>query len=226
MSSELVGTLARLHRLDPAHAGLGDLGRPAGYLQRQVRRWGEQWELSKTREVPGIGQLHTWLTSRVADLPDNLPTGIVHGDYRIDNVIWHATEPHITAVVDWEMATLGDPVSDLAIALVYWSQPGDILRAQVPVAEHITDAPGFWPRSRLIDAYRAATGWDLGHLDVCIVLACFKLAVIMESIHKRNLAGQQLGAASGSDDRMGQATLALTALGLATMEEGAEALSR
>ena len=150
---------------------------------------------------------------------------IVHGDYRIDNVIWHPTDSRIVAVVDWEMATIGDPVSDLAIALVYWSQAGDTLRDLVPVAEHITEAPGFWDRGRIASQYASLTGWDLAHLDFCVVLACFKLAVIMESIHKRNLAGQQLGAAGGADGRMGQATVALTSLALATMEAGAAALS-
>lgn len=224
MSDELVRTLARLHRIDPQQAGLDQLGRAHGYLQRQVRRWSEQWELSRTRDLPGIERLQAWLRQHVDSLPTELPGAIVHGDYRIDNVIWHPVDNRIVAVVDWEMATLGDPVSDLAIAMVYWSEPNDTLRARVPVAEHITDAPGFWSRSQLVTEYQALTGFDVSHLDFCVALACLKLAVIMESIHKRNLAGQQLGAASGADDRMAQATLALTELGLATIDEGVAAL--
>jgi aminoglycoside phosphotransferase (APT) family kinase protein len=191
-----------------------------------VGRWGQQWELSHTRVLPGIERLRNWLERNVTQVPKDLPSAIVHGDYRVDNVIWQPHSNQILAVVDWEMATLGDPVSDLAIALVYWSQAGDTLRGQVPVAEHITEAPGFWDRDQLVTHYRNLTGFDLVHLDFCIALACFKLAVIMESIHKRNMAGQQLGAAGVNDDHMGQATIALAELGLATIVEGAAALGR
>lgn len=226
LSAELVDALAALHLLDPQRVGLGNLGRAEGYLARQVRRWGQQWELSKTRDLPGIELLRDWLEHSVGHLPADLPAAIVHGDYRVDNVIWHPTANRILAVVDWEMATLGDPVSDLAIALVYWSEAGDTLRGRVPVAEHITEAPGFWTRAAVTTRYEQQTGFDLGHLGFCVTLACFKLAVIMESIHKRNLAGQQLGAAGGGDDQMAAATVALTELGLATMGEGATALGR
>jgi aminoglycoside phosphotransferase (APT) family kinase protein len=202
ISQNLVDTLANLHCVDPVAAGLDQLGRPEGYLQRQVKRWGEQWQLTKTRELTGIDELHNWLEGAISKLPTNLPSAIVHGDYRIDNVILDANASEIIAVLDWEMSTLGDPISDLAISLVYWSQAGDTLR------------------------YVSKTGYDISHLDECVALACFKLAVIMESIHHRNLSGQQLGAASGSQSTMGQATVALTKLGLAVISMGAiEALN-
>jgi aminoglycoside phosphotransferase (APT) family kinase protein len=150
----------------------------------------------------------------------------VHGDYRIDNVILASDKSEIVAVLDWEMSTLGDPISDLAISLVYWSQATDTLRKKIPVAEDVTSGPGFWSRQQVLDRYVSQTGLDISHLDECVALACFKLAVIMESIHHRNLSGQQLGAAAGAQSTMGEATVALTELGLAVTRQGAiEALN-
>lgn len=221
ISQNLVDTLAKLHRVDPADAGLDQLGRPEGYLQRQVKRWGEQWQLTKTRELVEIEELHNWLEGAISKLPTNLPSAIVHGDYRIDNVILDPKTSEIIAVLDWEMSTLGDPISDLAISLVYWSQAGDTLRNQIPVAQEVTSGPGFWTREQVVQRYVSQTGYDISHLDECVALACFKLAVIMESIHHRNLSGQQLGAAAGAQSTMGQATVALTKLGLAVISMGA-----
>lgn len=221
ISQSLVHTLAQLHQIDPASAGLENLGKPHGYLQRQASRWLGQWELTKTRDLPGIADLHSWVAAKLEQLPEDLPTGIVHGDYRIDNVILDRNNQNILAVLDWEMATLGDPISDLAISLVYWSQQTDTLRKNIPVAEHVTEGAGFFTREEFVAEYVKLTNFSIEHLDVCVALACFKLAVIMESIHKRNLEGLQLGAASGADSTMGIATEALTNLGLATIESGA-----
>jgi len=221
ISQNLVDTLANLHCVDPSAAGLDQLGRPEGYLQRQVKRWGEQWQLTKTRELAEIEELHTWLEGAISKLPTNLPSAIVHGDYRIDNVILDPKTSEIISVLDWEMSTLGDPISDLAISLVYWSQAGDTLRNQIPVAQEVTSGPGFWTREQVVQHYVSKTGFDISHLDECVALACFKLAVIMESIHHRNLSGQQLGAAAGAQSTMGQATVALTKLGLAVISMGA-----
>lgn len=226
ISQELVDTLARLHAVDPIAAGLEQLGKPSGYLQRQVKRWGEQWQITKTRELPEIEALHAWLQTAIAKVPDSLPTSIVHGDYRIDNVILDRNNSKIVAVLDWEMSTLGDPISDLAISLVYWNQATDILRKKIPVAEDVTSGPGFWSRQQVLDRYVEQTGLDISHLDECVALACFKLAVIMESIHHRNLSGQQLGAAAGEHSTMGEAAVALTELGLAVTRQGSiEALN-
>ena len=221
ISQELVDTLARLHTIDPATAGLDQLGKPTGYLQRQVKRWGEQWQITKTRELTEIETLHSWLETAIAKVPETLPTSIVHGDYRIDNVILAGDRSEIIAVLDWEMSTLGDPISDLAISLVYWSQATDTLRKRIPVAEDVTSGPGFWSRQQVLDRYVDQTGLDISHLDKCVAVACFKLAVIMESIHHRNLSGQQLGAAAGAQSTMGEATVALTELGLAVTSQGA-----
>ena len=167
ISQELVDTLARLHAVDPVAAGLDQLGRPAGYLQRQVKRWGEQWQITKTRELPEIEALHSWLETAIEKIPDSLPNSIVHGDYRIDNVILDKTSSKIVAVLDWEMSTLGDPISDLAISLVYWSQATDTLRRKIPVAEDVTSGPGFWSRQEVLDRYIQQTGLDVSHLDAC-----------------------------------------------------------
>lgn len=217
----LIDTLAELHGVDAAEAGLGDLGRPQGYLARQVRRWGQQWEITKTRDLPAIDRLRSWLEGQVEGIPADLPWSIVHGDYRLDNVILDRASSEVLAVLDWEMSTLGDPISDLAVALVYWSEAGDGLRNRVPVSEHITDGPGFWTREQLIERYAETTGRSLEHLDFATGLACFKLAVIMESIHYRNLSGQQLGTAASSGEQMGVATQALADMGLAVVSLGA-----
>jgi aminoglycoside phosphotransferase (APT) family kinase protein len=119
------------------------------------------------------------------------------------------------------MSTLGDPVADLAITLVYWTQAGDGLRTSVPVAQDATSAPGFWTRDRILDEYVHLTGLDVSHLRLCVALACYKLAVIMESIHFRTLAGQQRGAAADRQEDMGAATEALALLGLSVVELGA-----
>lgn len=216
----LVDTLADLHAIDPAAAGLDTLGRPEGYVERQVRRWGQQWELTRTRDLPDIDRLAALLAERVGSLVP-ASVAIVHGDYRVDNTILASGDSAVNAVLDWEMSTLGDPAMDLAIMLVYWTEAGDGLRAAVPVAQHITDRPGFWRREQIVERYAARTGNSLQNLDVCAAVACFKLAVIMESILARSLQGQQLGTGADESDAMREATEALSALGLRVLESGA-----
>ena len=214
ISAALVRILGRLHEVDVHQAELANLGRPDGYLARQLRRWSQQWEITRTRELSDINELIKGLTSQIVGLPEHLPWSLVHGDFRLDNVMFGRNDTEVRAVLDWEMSTLGDPVFDLAIMLVYWSRPGDQLRHQVPVAQGTTDGVGFWSRSQLVSEYQTVTQRDLGHLDICLGLACLKLAVIMESIRFRNRAGQQMGAAAGDGELMGQATEALVSMGL------------
>jgi aminoglycoside phosphotransferase (APT) family kinase protein len=220
ISAELIDVLARLHSIDAAQAGLVTLGRPDGYLERQVQRWFRQWSLTKTRELVDVDWLQARLARAVGGLPTGQPWSIVHGDFRIDNVILAAAEPRVSAVVDWEMATLGDPLMDLAIMLVYWSEAGDGLRSFVPVAQGVTSGAGFWTREQCIDAYVKRTGQDTGHLDFCVALACFKLAVIMESIHFRQRSGQQVGASAEHEEDMGRATELLAEMGRKSIDGG------
>lgn len=218
--ASLVTNLAQLHRVDVEAAGLRDLGRPEGYLPRQLARWTKQWELTKTRDLETMDALRDRLAHTLDGLPLDLPWALVHGDYRLDNIILSPEGTDVLAVLDWEMSTLGDPLADLALTLVYWTQASDQLRHKVPVAEHLTDAPGFWDRGRVIEEYAIASGLPVDHLDACTALACFKLAVITESIHARTLSGKQLGTAAEDAHAMGVATAALADLGLRVMEAG------
>jgi len=223
VSDNLITALATLHLLDPTDGGLERLGRPQGYLTRQVTRWSEQWRLTKTRELDTMDALQRWLAEHVAVAETTARASIVHGDYRLDNLILGPDRPDVLAVLDWEMSTLGDPLADLAVALVYWTQEGDGLRDEVPVAEKLTSGVGFWKREQIIDRYAQASGFELDDLDFRVVLACYKLAIIMESIHYRNMQGQQLGTASGDPQGMARATEVLTLLGNAVIEKGTAA---
>jgi aminoglycoside phosphotransferase (APT) family kinase protein len=214
ISASLVDRLAALHAIDPAIAG----GRTAeGYLQRQVARWSEQWELTQVQPIEDVNRLAAWLAAHV---PAVTLSAIVHGDFRIDNVILDPVSSQVRAVLDWEMSTVGDPIADLAVMLVYWTQRDDGRRAHVPVAEHITSAPGFWRREQIIDTYASATGSPMEHLDFCVALACFKLAVIMESIYMRAVKGQQRGVGAGDADALAYATQMLAAMGHEVIEHG------
>jgi aminoglycoside phosphotransferase (APT) family kinase protein len=208
IADSLVDTLVDLHSVDPESVGLGDFGRPDGFLERQLRRWKKQLDGSRSRDLPGIDELHDRLA---ASVPESGAPSIIHGDYRLDNVLVDSDD-RITAVLDWEMSTLGDPLMDLALLLVYWEQPGDGLRHQINVARSLTTGDGFWTREQLVSAYGQATARPLDHLHACLGLACLKLAVIMESIHYRHLAGQALDPLSAG---LGDATPALLELGLA-----------
>ncbi len=221
VSRTLVEGLAGLHRVDVVAAGLSEFGRPGKYLERQVDLWGRQWQNTKTRELGSIDQLADWLRREVPEVSRDLPWSLVHGDYRLDNVILAPDLRGLRAVLDWEMSTLGDPISDLAVTLVYWTQERDVLRTSVPVAPGTTSAPGFWNRERILTEYIDRTGFDVSHLQLCVALACYKLAVIMESIHFRTLAGHQRGAAADRHEDMGAATEALALLGLRVIERGA-----
>ncbi len=188
MGMALVDVLVRLHAVDCHAVGLGDFGRPDGYLERQVGRWAKQWERSQTRPLPAIDTLARWLS---AHIPKSPPPTIVHGDYRLGNMAFDPADPgRVVAVYDWEMATLGDPLADLGYTLIYWSQPDDPPEA---LSDSLTAAPGFPTRDEICGAYAAATGRDLGDVDFYRVLALYKLAVISEGILARYLMGKTVG---------------------------------
>lgn len=185
----LMRTLAALHAVDVEAVGLGDFGRPAGYLERQVRRWGKQWERSKVAETPLVESL---LARLARALPDGSEARLVHGDYRLGNVALDPAEPgRLAAVYDWEMATLGDPLADLGYCLVYWVEAGD--PPDLFGTGGATTAPGFSTRQELVEEYTQLTGRDTTGLDFYRVLALTKLAVISEGIYARHIQGKTLG---------------------------------
>ena len=201
----LVDTLVALHAVDPAAVGLGDFGRPEGYLRRQVRRWHGQWERVRTRELPDIDDLHARLDGAC---PPESGATIVHGDFRIDNTILDPADPaRILAVVDWEMATLGDPLADLALHLAY----GDPAFAPVLGGSAASTSPRMPGREALAARYAEASGRDLSDLGFHLALAYFKIAVIAEGIHQRHLRGDTRGDGFST---VGTATAPLAAAGL------------
>ncbi|MFY9331172.1 MAG: phosphotransferase family protein [Candidatus Nanopelagicales bacterium] len=226
LSEQLVSVLADLHAVNADAVGLGDFGRPQGFLQRQVRRWQQQWELSQTRDFALMAEFATRLHSQVGEMPTETDWSIIHGDYRLDNTIVDPETFRIRAVVDWEMSTLGHPMSDLALLLVYWTQPNDGLRKNVPLTDGVTDAAGFVSREQIVGMYVERSGRSVDDLDVCIALSCFKLAVILESIRKRMIAGQQVGGSTTEADELLLATDALIEIGnLSLTTGGMQALS-
>lgn len=186
IAERLVDTLATLHAVDPASVGLQDFGRPDGFLERQVRRWHTQLEHSRSRPLSGADELHRLL---VAHLPESGGAGIVHGDYRLDNVLIDDTD-HVAAVLDWEMATLGDPLTDVALLLVYQR----LARVDVgyPVST-VSLTPGFLDDDEMLSRYAAASGRDLSDLAFHLGLAYYKLAVILEGIYFRYREGKTVG---------------------------------
>ena len=184
----LVETLAELHGLDYDRLGLDSFGRPNGYLERQLQRWFTQLEASRVRELPLLDQLGQRLSRSI---PQSMSATILHGDYRIDNVLLGTDDPtRIAAVLDWEMATLGDPLCDLGMLLMYWGQPGERFASAV---HEITAAEGFPDREEISEAYSRATGASLEQLSFYVAFSYFKLAVIVEGINARHIDGLTVG---------------------------------
>jgi aminoglycoside phosphotransferase (APT) family kinase protein len=182
-ADSLVGALVALHAVDPDAVGLGELGRRSGYLERQLARWQRQLEQSRTRPLPALDEVHRRLA---ANLPAQVgPARIVHGDFRLDNVVL-SPAGRVLAVLDWELCTLGDPLADLGLLLVYWAEPGD---QTLPLGTAPTVMPGFPDRAAVTEAYAARSGRDLADLDSYVAFACWKLAVILEGVLARHATG-------------------------------------
>jgi aminoglycoside phosphotransferase (APT) family kinase protein len=190
ISCDLIDTLAALHAVDPAEVGLNDFGRPAGFLARQVSRWKKQLDASYCRDLPAAAELHAMLA---ASVPEQSPDGIVHGDYRLDNVLVDDSD-RLAAVIDWEMATLGDPLTDLGLFLIY-HRFAKIMRGAIADASM---APGFLDEEEVLQRYAAASNRDLANVGFYLGLAAFKLAVITEGIYYRHLHGQTVGDGFGT----------------------------
>lgn len=184
LCEDMVDLLAAIHSVDPESVGLGDFGRPEGFLERQVRRWTKQLDASRSRDIPSLDALAADLA---AHIPQSGDVSIVHGDYRLDNLLVDESGA-IVAVVDWEMATLGDPLADVGLLVVYQRLSG-----QGILVGDVTTAPGYPPEEELLARYAVTSGRNLAHLGFYIGLASFKLAVIAEGIHYRYTLGQTRG---------------------------------
>jgi aminoglycoside phosphotransferase (APT) family kinase protein len=197
----LVDVLADLHTVDPSEIGLGEFGRPAGFMERQLRRWSQQWDASKTADLPALDALRDDL---VASLPEQRASTVVHGDYRLDNTILHPTQVGaIVAVLDWEMSTLGDPLSDLGAMLAYWAEADDseVLR-RARIMAPVTASEGFPTRAEIIERYGQRTGIDLSDIGWYQSFAYFKLAVVCQGIAARAAGGSMVGSGFDNAERL------------------------
>ncbi|HEX6586722.1 MAG TPA: phosphotransferase family protein [Solirubrobacterales bacterium] len=183
IGERVVDTLVAIHDVDPDAVGLGELGRKQAYVERQLKRWYGQWEQQRTRELPLVDDVHDRLAARV---PEQGPATIVHGDYRLDNMIL-TPAGEVAAVVDWELCTLGDPLADVGMLLVYWSEEGDEL---MPLFSPATITPGFPNRDEVRALYGERSGRDLSRIDFFVALGYWKLAIILEGVYARYSSGQ------------------------------------
>jgi aminoglycoside phosphotransferase (APT) family kinase protein len=206
---QLADVLARIHAVDPDAVGLGDLGRKEGYIERQLRRWYTQWDKSKTRELPVVDEVHDLLAARV---PEQGPATIVHGDYRLDNCML-GPDGSILAVLDWELCTLGDPLADVGLLLVYWTNRGESASA---LLEPTTTLEGFPSREDLVARYAATSGRDASAVDYYVAFGYWKLACILEGVYARYRGGV-MGNASGFEGFAAQVEM-LATRALATIE--------
>ena len=196
----LVDVLAALHKVDPAEVGLADFGRPEGYLHRQLDRWDRQYAASQSREIRGLYELGDGLRAAV---PVTQRSTILHGDYRLDNVMVRRAgagagadagdQVSVAAVFDWEMSTLGDPLADLGLLLTYWEDPGHPSKDILAAGGGLTNHEGFPSTRDIVDRYQAATGLIVDDLDWYIAFSHYKLAVILEGIRYRHERGLTLG---------------------------------
>ncbi len=182
LGDELVGNLAAIHAVDLDATGLADLGRREDYVARQLRTWKRAFEAMTSRHIPGVAEVHDRLA---AAIPPQREATLVHGDFRLDNCLV-ADDGAVAAVLDWEIATLGDPMADLGITLAYWSEPGD---AFMPLGDSATVAPGMASRADLVDAYGRVTGRDTSDVPYFHAFACWRLACILEGVYSRYIGG-------------------------------------
>ncbi|MCU1414363.1 MAG: acyl-CoA dehydrogenase, partial [Microbacteriaceae bacterium] len=192
LSLDLVRSLAALHSTDPAGVGLADFGRPDGYLERQLRRWATQYDGSRNRALPALDELQEKLHERV---PATTQASLLHGDFRLDNAIVTvdaAGTPRIGAILDWEMATIGDSFADLGLLGLYWNI--GLIEGADAVPSAVDPAAGYPTFAELVDEYAAVRGITVPDLSWYLAFSAYKLAVILEGIHFRFQAGETVGA--------------------------------
>ncbi|MHB8692968.1 MAG: phosphotransferase family protein [Solirubrobacteraceae bacterium] len=185
VADELIDGLVELHSVDYESVGLGGFGKPTGYLERQLKRFLGLWEHNKTRELAEVEQVADWLR---ANMPASPPATIVHGDYRLGNTIVASTAPaHLEAILDWEMATIGDPLADIGYLMIHWLEPGDdVGRFNL---QNVTRQPGFPTRREMVKRYEERSGRSVQSLNWYVALALWKGIVFMEGNYKRAVSG-------------------------------------
>ena len=188
IASELVDGLVELHAVDRSTPAFEGFGRPSGYLERQVKRFSQLWEHNATREIPEVGEVGRWLADNLPDPADAPAATIVHGDYRLGNVMYGAAAPaRLVAIFDWEMATTGDPLADVGYMASHWREVGDPpTRFNL---QTVTEQPGFPTRRELVELYAQRSGRSVERLDWYVALAVWKAVVFMEGNYKRAMSG-------------------------------------
>ena len=187
ISAALVDTLAALHAIDVDANALGSLGKPSGFVERQVRGWSERWQRAQTTRLDDMDALASWLRDRLP--PDPARPSVVHGDFKLDNVMLDAADiARVVAVFDWEMSALGDPLVDLGILLAYWAPTAP--PEQRDALTSVTHRPGYWSRDEIVERYAARSGRDLSNIRYYEVFALFKIAVVIQQIYFRYVNGQ------------------------------------
>jgi aminoglycoside phosphotransferase (APT) family kinase protein len=203
VADDLVDVLAKLHAVDPDEIGLGELGRKEDYIARQLRRWHGQLGKSRTRDLPLLDEVHARLA---ADIPAQGPASIVHGDYRMDNAMVDPVTGEVVAVLDWELTTLGDPLADVGLLHVYWTEPGD---ETTPLLDAPTVVDGFPGRAEVTARYGAASGRDLEELPYFVAFGYWKLACILEGVYSRYASGAYGASDDGSFRACGDIVIGL-----------------
>lgn len=184
VSNAMVDTLVNLHAIDYEAAGLSNFGYPEGYLTRQVNGWIKRFHHAKTNDIPAADALEKWL---IHNIPSSPAPSIVHNDYKLNNMMFSASNPgKVVGVFDWELSTIGDPLTDLAAAIAYWTEPGEVDTGLTSV----TTGPGFISRKELLELYAKKSGRDVTHIDYYLTFAFYKIAVILQQIYYRWKIGE------------------------------------
>ncbi len=188
VSEAFIDCLVRLHSIDVSQPGLGSLGKPEGFVQRQVRGWAERWTRAKIEELPEMDRIIRWLTDY---LPPSVEATLVHNDYKLDNLMLRPSGDRVEAVLDWEMTTIGDPLADLGLTMCYWTWASIAAEDDPhPATPGLTAQPGWYTRDQFLERYTERTGRDLTPIRYHEILGIFKLAVILEQIYYRFKRGQ------------------------------------
>jgi len=186
MSESLIDALADLHLIDVRRPEIAALGKPDGFVERQVKGWYDRWQRAKTRDIPAMDELCTWLAGRI---PRPVAASVLHNDWKLDNAMFDADDPgRLVAVFDWDMTTLGDPLVDLGTLLSYWAEPGDA--SPRGTGGNVTALPGFLGREKLAERYARRTGFDVAAVPFYETFGLFKTAVVLEQIYVRYVRGQ------------------------------------